>query len=107
MRSVVPPVNGVHGERSADDLEDLLRAYFRSRLPEPWPELKLPAAHSGAALWSSRFALAAAVGFLLLSSLAISSFFRGPAAPGGGLPPGLSAQRELFEPPQAEIDLPR
>lgn len=83
MRSVVPPtLNAAGWERSSDDVEDLLRAYFRAQLPQSWPELKLPAASQPLppvrSVWSSRSALAAAVSFLLLGTLALSAAFHGP-----------------------------
>lgn len=71
----------VAAERSSDDVEGLLRDYFRSQLPNPWPELKLPEEvpplRAARPFWSSRSALAAAVGFLLIGSLVLTAAFRG------------------------------
>ena len=79
MNAVPPFVNAAGWERSSDDVDDLLRAYFRAQLPQPWPELKLPAPGQPLpqrrSLWSSRSALAAAVTFLLLGSMALSAAF--------------------------------
>jgi hypothetical protein len=89
MNSVkVPPVssNGVgHGH---DDLGDVLRAFFRSEMPQPWPKLKLPTQERVIApfppptaskkswprrwLFNSRTALAAALGVLIVGQLLLS-----------------------------------
>jgi hypothetical protein len=62
-----------------DEIDGLLRAFYRAQLPHPWPALKAPAAQapttpirpapSRPPLWRSRFALAASVALLALSSL--------------------------------------
>jgi hypothetical protein len=89
MNSVkIPPVssNGVgHGH---DDLGDVLRAFFRSEMPQPWPKLKLPTQERVIApfppptaskkswprrwLFNSRTALAAALGVLIVGQLLLS-----------------------------------
>jgi hypothetical protein len=89
--------------RSSDDLEELLRAFFQAEVPNPWPALKLPAPETDAVLggirkpalspalgagllnratrrlplWRSRFALAASVVLLSLASVLVSGTFRG------------------------------
>jgi hypothetical protein len=66
-----PPV------RPGDNLDGLLRAFFRSQLPHPWPSPPRPAPRTvparpgrpGRALFRSRLALAATVALLFLGSL--------------------------------------
>jgi hypothetical protein len=85
-----PPV------KPSDDLDGLLRAFFRSQMPQPWPTPRLsffraaPAEQqpaSGRTLRRSRWALAAAVGLLLLGSLLLpgrlASDRKTENAPGG------------------------
>jgi hypothetical protein len=62
-----------------DEIDGLLRAFFRAEVPHPWPAWKAPAtprstapdrtAPPRQALWRSRFALAASVAVLALGSL--------------------------------------
>jgi hypothetical protein len=56
-----------------DEIDGLLRAFFRAEVPHPWPAMKAPAAPPPAparpALWRSRLALAASVALLALGSL--------------------------------------
>jgi len=65
-----------------EDLEVLLRNYFRSEVPDPWPTMKAPVATvapppaRSAGRWApvrSRLALAASVGFLMVGSWCLSS----------------------------------
>ena len=99
MKSAVPPfLNAADWERSSDDVEDLLRAYFHAQLPQPWPELQLPAASKPLpptrSLWSSRSALAAAVAFLLLGSMALSAAFHGTEPPRNTTQGAFTADRD-------------
>jgi hypothetical protein len=59
-------------ERSPDELDALLRAFFRSEMPDPWPAVKIPPAESAYSSWwtasRSRLALAASVALLMLGS---------------------------------------
>jgi hypothetical protein len=72
-----------------DDLDGLLRAYFRTEMADPWPALQLPASfsatppHPRRLPWGSRSALAASVALLLLSYLALSGSWEplGPPSP--------------------------
>ena len=68
--------------RLGDDLDGLLRDFFRAQLPEPWPALKPPAALPLRLLppaaprwsrWRSRFALAASVGLLMVGHWFLSN----------------------------------
>ena len=72
MNVIVPP------RVPPEEIDGLLRAFFRAELPRPWPAMKAPAVPPTAparpapprqALWRSRLALAASVGLLALGSL--------------------------------------
>jgi hypothetical protein len=60
-----------------DEIDGLLRAFYRAQVPQPWPEWKAPDAPQTVPLrpaprrplWRSRLALAASVALLALSSL--------------------------------------
>jgi hypothetical protein len=77
--------------RPPDDLDEVLRAFFRAELPDPWPALKVPArpvtrpkpSSTRRPFWGSRFALAATVGLCLAGSALLGSVFPagGPAVP--------------------------
>ena len=78
--------NSLELERAPNELDGLLRAFFRAQVPEPWPALKPPATLSlrgeGAparrpSLFRSRFILAASLLILLLSQLFVSKMFSG------------------------------
>src|SRR5262245_52336228 len=83
--------------RRPDELDVLLRRFFRSEMPDPWPapppvteapRRPLPAPRP----WfrqSSRWALAAAVSFFLVGYLALSWVF--PRGGEAGLTPGSSS----------------
>jgi hypothetical protein len=96
MSSLQPSLSGPHErDRSPNDVDRLLRAFFRAEMPEPWPVPKPPATSSvrkeGAraarrSLVRSRFALAACLLLLLLGQSLVSRMFSGsihPAAGGG------------------------
>jgi hypothetical protein len=81
MRFIEPPTITTHGSaRSGDDLDGLLRAFFRAEMPHPWPELEAPAFTSfpstRLAFWRgikrSHLALAASVALLIAGSLLFS-----------------------------------
>jgi hypothetical protein len=42
MSNVEPPPSARHPGRPADDLDGLLRAFFRAEMPHPWPALQPP-----------------------------------------------------------------
>lgn len=83
MKSLQQPLAGPRQrDCSPDDLDGLLRTFFRAQVPEPWPVLKPPATPSlqreGCAprrrpLLGSRFALAASLLILLIGQLLVSS----------------------------------
>jgi hypothetical protein len=81
MRFIEPPtVDALGSARSGDDLDGLLRAFFRAEMPHPWPELEAPAFTSvpstRLAFWRgikrSHLALAASVALLIGGSLLFS-----------------------------------
>jgi len=65
-------------------VDGLLRDYFRAQMPEPWPELDVPASLSlvrpRSTWWraASRLALAASILLLLLGYLALAGLFPRP-----------------------------
>jgi hypothetical protein len=81
MKFIEPPVFGALGSaRSGDDLDGLLRAFFRAEMPHPWPELEPPAyttvPSSRLAFWRgikrSHLALAASVALLIAGAMLFS-----------------------------------
>jgi len=88
MRFMDPPsLDSPARGRSGDDLDGLLRAFFRAEMPNPWPGapvveeapvvLSRPAsARSARTLFRSRMALAASVAFLLGIPWLISDSFK-------------------------------
>jgi hypothetical protein len=87
MNSVQQPVAGPRTlDRSANDLDGVLRTFFRAEMPEPWPVLQSPATLSlrreGAvlqhqSLFRSRLALAASLLILVIGQLLVSPMFSG------------------------------
>jgi hypothetical protein len=84
MSIINNPTNPAHAGRPSDDLDGLLRAFYRSEVPDPWPVLKPPAeptsrsGYSGPRRWplqSSRWVLAASVALLLIGQLFLSARF--------------------------------
>lgn len=92
MHSEIPPVDLPYRDRP-DDLDGLLRSFFRSQLPDPWPAPPRPRAEvvplltrpapSRWTLARSRFALAASVAVLVTCLWALAGKFA--ANPGAGL----------------------
>lgn len=79
MNLVPPPPR-----KPSDDLESLLRSFFRSQMPYPWPAPRLysfrphqaaSATPSRRPLIRSRWALAASIGLLLIGSLLLPGRF--------------------------------
>src|SRR5438270_7739590 len=77
-RMVRPPLP------SGDDLDGLLRAFYRAQLPSPWPALKAPPPPAarrpapgprGWPLWRRRLALAASAALLVVAALLLSGQF--------------------------------
>ena len=73
------------GEGLPDDLDRLLRAYFRSEVPSPWPGAPTPATVQPAAaplsnrLAHSRLVLAASIAALLVGGWLLTGKSLGPA----------------------------
>jgi len=81
------------GEDCPDNLDQVLRTYFRSEVPSPWPSLPTPGSTRVATavrnhrLTQSRLMLAASIATLLIGSwlltglrLGSGNFVRGPGA---------------------------
>lgn len=92
--------------KPGDDLDGLLRTFFRSQMPQPWPAS--PARHaknlsparptsSRHPLMRSRFALAASVALLLLGSLFLPARFTNELKPGSETPGSLYGRDVLRE----------
>jgi hypothetical protein len=88
MNVFVPPsMVNQNGRSSEDELEGMLRAYYKAELPNPWPSLEAPAARNNILpmrppmrrfpMLRSRLALAACVAFLVAGPLALSAYFGG------------------------------
>jgi hypothetical protein len=79
-----PPVDPTNHDRSSENLEELLRAFYRAEMPRSWPELKVPVSaeaprHAHKSWFStakSRLALAASIILLILSTLLLSQTLR-------------------------------
>lgn len=89
-------MNAIDQRPDRGELDEVLRAFYRSEMPHPWPELKLPVAETALplprserrhrrSLWNSRFALAASIALLLLGSLLLSGAFRTGATKNTGV----------------------
>jgi hypothetical protein len=81
MSQIIRPRNPGRGGRPPEDLDALLRAYFRSEMPEPWPTLQPPAdvvpppARKRWPMNASRWVLAASVALLLVGQVVLSGKF--------------------------------
>jgi hypothetical protein len=77
MTAASPPdIVPFSGRPPEDDLDGLLRAYFRAEMPDPWPSFQAPVSRNGVVpmrrpekrrftLWRSRLALAASILLLI------------------------------------------
>jgi hypothetical protein len=87
MKLFIPEAVG--GPKPPDELDGLLRAYFRAQLPDPWPSLEAPAAlpprkpAARRSVFRARLALAASVALLAGGSFLLPRAFHdgGGAAP--------------------------
>src|SRR5437773_4220640 len=99
MNVVNPPNTLPHGGRPPeDDLDGLLRAYFRAEMPDPWPSFEAPAPRNGVLpfrrpqqprrfnLWRSRLALAASILLLIAGALFLLGGSRNVGTTAGGKP---------------------
>ena len=87
-----PPTSPRNAGRPPDEIDGLLRAFFRAEVPDPWPVLKPPAAAETPAVlrrirrrpWTmmrSRLALAASIALLLIGCWFLSGL-QGERPPG-------------------------
>ncbi len=85
MNLVVPP-NLNHADRpSEDEVDGLLRAFYKAEMPDPWPSLEAPVdrnlilplrpAARRFPMLRTRLALAACVAFLVAGPIALSAYF--------------------------------
>jgi hypothetical protein len=88
MNVFVPPsAVDQNGWSSEDELDGLLRAYYKAELPNSWPSPQAPTARNDILpmrpstrrfpMLRSRLALAACVAFLVAGPLALSAYFGG------------------------------
>jgi hypothetical protein len=116
MNSVkVPPVSSNGVGPGHDDLGDTLRAFFRSEMPQPWPKLKLPTpervvapfppSNGSTKVWprrwmfSSRTALAAALGVLVIGFLLLSDTLKPKGSDLLDKPGGEPSAKKAFQDP--------
>jgi hypothetical protein len=85
---------------STNDVDGVLRAYFKAQMPAPWPALKAPVvaieATKGWPMLRSRLALAASVALLALGLSFLSGAFHGR--------PNSSEQRITVDRPSASAE---
>ena len=85
---------------STDDVDGILRAFFKARMPAPWPALKAPPVAvktaKGWPMMRSRLALAASVGLLALGLSSLAGAFHGQNA--------LQEQRIRIDSPSASAE---
>ena len=84
MSVAVPPVPQT-GRPSEDELDGLLRAFYKAELPNPWPAPQVPGPRNDIlplrsapprfAMLRTRLALAACVAFFVAGPLFLSSYF--------------------------------
>lgn len=91
---------------SGDPLDALLRSYFRSEMPRPWPASpqcrRLAPRRDGTNRFSvsSRLALAASVALLLIGGWLLSGRLTGPEVPSvGPMGPGAAKKGDPMLPP--------
>src|SRR6516164_7032775 len=74
-QSLQPPTQLGDARSPEDEIDGLLRAYFRAEMPHPWPTFQAPVPLQEArplrrfSLMRSRLALAASVALIILGSL--------------------------------------
>jgi hypothetical protein len=89
-----------HSPLSTDDVDGVLRAFFKAQMPAPWPSLKVPPivakTAKGWPMMRSRLALAASVGLLALGLSSLAGAFHGRNVP--------SEQRIRVDSPSASAE---
>jgi hypothetical protein len=77
------------GDGAPDELDRMLKDYFQSELPSPWPAPPVPTSPRPAVafrangLGHSRLVLAASIATLLLGGWLLTGKLSGPVGPGG------------------------
>ena len=88
MSLLSPPPIQRGGTQPPDDLDDVLRAFYKAQMPKAWPLLAVPAPRrtvpppiarpaKGWPLMRSRLAVAASVALLAVGSLLLAGAFQG------------------------------
>jgi len=123
MSLLSPPPVPRGGAQPPDDVDDLLRAFFKAQMPKSWPAPDVPASRRAASLpvarpvkgWPlmrSRLAVAASVALLVGGSLLLAEAFQGrPNGPAGptitnGKAEALNPDGTPKAPTSPEIHLP-
>lgn len=98
-----PPQEPTNGQGSSEPYEDLLRAFFRAEMPEPWPQMQAPEPRvlpfvrptrvGRFASVKSRMALAASVVILLVGSWFLSGALRDSKPVDGGQPSDVATEK--------------
>jgi hypothetical protein len=71
-------------EEARPEVDALLRDYFESEMPRPWPAFKAPVTKApGWSRYSGRLALAASVALLVAGYLTLAGFFPKQPTPTG------------------------
>jgi hypothetical protein len=108
MNTITNPNRPPAGDGSPDDLDRLLRAFFRSRVPTPWPRLRAPTAvarvRGRGPLPAGRLALAASVAALLAGGWLLGHRLPAPPTAAGSLRDGAATvphdlRRPAVQPP--------
>lgn len=118
MRFAEPPsLDSPLRGRSGDDLDGLLRGYFRAEMPEPWPNLEPPASEPVLPFaaaprprrWKSfraRLSLAASVALLLAGAALIGGSLRVPDRAATG-PAGIGDSADTRDMPRHQPRIKR
>jgi hypothetical protein len=106
MNFIEPPSTRVSGTGpDAGDIDSLLRRYFRSAMPKPWPTVAQPALpirspRRFGVVWRSRLTLAASVACLLIGSVWFANRAPEKASQSSGWQEGRN-RKELRQSPQS------
>jgi hypothetical protein len=107
MSLLSPPPIQRGGPQPPDDVDKILRAFFRRQMPDPWPSLEAPVLRRIAPapvakparrwpLLRSRLALAASVALLATGLFFLAEAFQGrphPPGPGVSIGPGSASRK--------------